>query len=434
MYQLGWGRLNINGQFANGLRWNNLQSNVVGLLAILGEGAVTSTSQVATLSRMIYLPRLLPAPQALLLPSRQNNLSPIPGQVVGVSSGNFRPYVNFLGHILLTAESLPEYAVKCIRIQRVNSKREIKARTYGPTWWVAVLGCVLSLILLGIGVWQRDGMAILADISLSLLSTLVGVTNKWRLKLPKRAGERNHWTPPGDVVIRYPKGSFIIVRCTEDVARELYFAPEGIDYHMQQPYKHRITALISSIILMFSVLFLSNAGTNSQVAFAVSYLILNAAYWTIAALPQNFHWDTSAFQVSPEAFNEAPTPVAKNLLKDSGHSRTKRSARNRSKRPPEPGCREHYVSYNETFTEALWKVIIATREIDWVRRSKAAPMSEAWDQWLNIALQVARDAPQPTLKDVKLGDRVEVVQFYNIPDWNARSALQLAMLQSSRKE
>ena len=100
-YRLGWGQLNEQQTDPwSTVQWNNLQLDIVGFLAILGESAVVSTSQVATLSRMIYIPRLLPAPQALLLPSRPENLSPIAGQAIGVTSGNKRDYINFLGHVL----------------------------------------------------------------------------------------------------------------------------------------------------------------------------------------------------------------------------------------------------------------------------------------------------------------------------------------------
>ena len=101
MYSFGWGQLNADqNDIDSKVQWNNLQLDIVGFFAILGESAVVSTSQVATLSRMIYIPRLLPAPQALLQPSRPENLSPIAGQAIGVTSGNLRQYVNFLGHVL----------------------------------------------------------------------------------------------------------------------------------------------------------------------------------------------------------------------------------------------------------------------------------------------------------------------------------------------
>jgi hypothetical protein len=50
MYKLGWGQLNYNQGVDGPLQWNNLQLDIVGFLAILGESAVISTSQVATLS------------------------------------------------------------------------------------------------------------------------------------------------------------------------------------------------------------------------------------------------------------------------------------------------------------------------------------------------------------------------------------------------
>jgi hypothetical protein len=91
------------------LQWNsvkltpgitNLQLDIVGFLAILGEGSVMASSQVATLSKMIFLPRLLPAPQALLRPNRPDKMDPINGIATAVHSGNIRNYVNYIGHTL----------------------------------------------------------------------------------------------------------------------------------------------------------------------------------------------------------------------------------------------------------------------------------------------------------------------------------------------
>lgn len=135
-------------------------------------------------------------------------------------------------------------------------------------------------MLLGLSIHLRDGMSIIAVVLLSLLSSLIGLGNYWELKLPKRKNNDENtmkgdgtngrkWTfrssnsssskksvikdekrntsckldtvergiapkeeedhvPMGDVVIRYPKGNFLIVRCHENVARELYFAPEEL--------------------------------------------------------------------------------------------------------------------------------------------------------------------------------------------------------------
>jgi hypothetical protein len=94
-YTLQW-----NNVHANGGTFGNLQLDIVGFLAILGEGSILASSQVATLSKMIYLPRLLPAPQALLRPNRPDKMNPVSGVATAVHSGNVRNYVNYVGHVL----------------------------------------------------------------------------------------------------------------------------------------------------------------------------------------------------------------------------------------------------------------------------------------------------------------------------------------------
>lgn len=93
-YSLQWNNISSIGGIAN------LQLDIVGFLAILGEGSVMASAQVATLSKMIYLPRLLPAPQALLRPNRPDKMNPVSGVTSAVHSGNVRNYVNYVGHVL----------------------------------------------------------------------------------------------------------------------------------------------------------------------------------------------------------------------------------------------------------------------------------------------------------------------------------------------
>jgi hypothetical protein len=80
---------------------NGIQLDIVGFLAILGEGSVLSNAQVASLSPITFLPRLMPAPQALLRPSRPSKLEPHNGYTVAVSAGNYRDYINHIGHMLV---------------------------------------------------------------------------------------------------------------------------------------------------------------------------------------------------------------------------------------------------------------------------------------------------------------------------------------------
>ena len=81
--------------------FKNFQLDIVGFLAVLGEGSVTANAQVSALSRLFYLPRLLPAPQALLPPSRPTELEPTPGWATGVTSGNHKDHVHHVASVLL---------------------------------------------------------------------------------------------------------------------------------------------------------------------------------------------------------------------------------------------------------------------------------------------------------------------------------------------
>lgn len=84
----------------NNIKLDALQLDIVGFLAILGEGSVLANAQVSTLSRWIFLPRLIPAPQALMRPTRPIRLETQPGWVTGVWSGNHRDNINHIGNIV----------------------------------------------------------------------------------------------------------------------------------------------------------------------------------------------------------------------------------------------------------------------------------------------------------------------------------------------
>lgn len=81
--------------------FQNFQLDIVGFLAVLGEGSVLANSQVSALSPLFYLPRILPAPQALLPPNRPAKLPSTPASVTAVSSGNSKDHVHHVAHVLL---------------------------------------------------------------------------------------------------------------------------------------------------------------------------------------------------------------------------------------------------------------------------------------------------------------------------------------------
>lgn len=80
---------------------DNFQLDIVGFLAILGESSILANAQVSALSRLFYLPRLLPAPQALLRVTRPATLPPEKASVTSVKSGNKKEHIHHVASILL---------------------------------------------------------------------------------------------------------------------------------------------------------------------------------------------------------------------------------------------------------------------------------------------------------------------------------------------
>jgi hypothetical protein len=304
---------------------------------------------------------------------------------------------------------MPEYSVRCVKIKRV-SEGTVKNRRMAPQSLLAVFGFVESAVLLALAIAYKDGMAILAVGLLSLLSTLVGVGNKWNLRLHKRNLQGP--VPEGDVVIRYPKGNFLVVQCTEEVARELYFAPEAIDYLITRPYVYRLISLVGTMMIMFGVISLANAQIQLQLAFAAAYILLNAAYWLVAALPSKMNWDMSCFRIEKQQFGKSNLDAIKWAKDEEEIAEAKEM---------DP---KTFTDYNPTFTWALWRAIIATKKIGWVEHSNATPNSPAWKHWIQDAWTQAQLATY----DEKTG-------VWNVPDWNPQAALtELLLLKDFRGE
>jgi hypothetical protein len=81
--------------------FSEFQLDIVGFLAVLGEGSILSTAQVSALSCLFYLPRLIPAPQALLRTSRPSALPSEVATVTAVHSGNIKEHLPHVASVLL---------------------------------------------------------------------------------------------------------------------------------------------------------------------------------------------------------------------------------------------------------------------------------------------------------------------------------------------
>lgn len=238
----------------------------------------------------------------------------------------------------------------------------------------------MSIAILVTSIVKQDGMALLAILLLSFLSTLVGIGSRWSLEFNERIATRP--VPRSDVVIQYPQGAFLIVKCEEDAentARQLYWHPPECRYRVGV-MAYRIISLVGTLMLMFGVIFLGNATLTLQICFAGAYLILNAAYWAVAALPLQWHWDLSHFSVD----------------------------------------RVHYAEGErcKTFTEALWKAIAISGSVQWVRWGKVAPVSDAWAKWLAEAEDVLKNRAKH-----EYGTDGTKEHPYELPVWDPEQAM-----------
>lgn len=307
---------------------------------------------------------------------------------MGTLSGNFRDHLNPIAALLHDHKKLDAYSVRFARITRevprseeehrnrdehkYNPSSQVTARTRSPLTLLSVLGCTMSVALLVLSIVKKDGMALLATILLSLLATIIGIGSRWSLELRKRSATRE--VLDSDVVIAYPKGSFLIVKCSEEIQRELYFAPEECHYQVGVT-AYRVLSLVTTLMLMFGVIFLGNASLVLQISFAAAYLILNAAYWIVAALPPQWNWDFSCFKFE---LIELSTP---------------------EKKP--------------NFTAALWTAIALTRSTEWIINGQIAPMNSAWRRWLDEAGRIAASG------DSKKDDKGRVI----LPTWKFQERL-----------
>lgn len=362
---------------------------MAGFLAILGEGSLEPIAQVATLSYLIYLPRLIPAPQTFLKTQRPEKLETTSNaKVVGVHSGNASEDIHHVAHALHRGDKLAPNTVQCVRVDEDETLDRPSIKRYGPLAILALLGFAMSITLFALSLYYDDGMALLATLSLSFLSTNTGIANKWQ-PTPNDPKPDKH-SPPGDVIIKYPQGAFIVVKCSERTARYLYFNPsERCIYSVRSTPIYRLLSLISTLLLMAGVVCLANSKIELQTAFAGSYMMINIFYWIGAALPPQRHWDLSRLKLSHVDLRGGIQP---------------RSAEEKVKTQP------------QTYTEALWKTIAVTGTKSWLMSTDWAPRTEAWAEWL-------REAEDAALAEPMVVSWREGQEVWRIRNWDSRQML-----------
>ncbi|KAF7864263.1 uncharacterized protein EAF02_010231 [Botrytis sinoallii] len=385
--------------------------DIVSLLAVIGESAMADHSQTMTSSWMCMLPRIIPAPQVLLKSSRPSRMPQVNAAVVGVHNGVYVQSLNFFPNIIHPIEELKPFEFKVFEIEHKNApppvvtpptpankerqvlatssiesslesgttpqprrrdtlrarithrgtnvdnkKPHVPARLWSPLNCLSLISFFLTIGLFIWAVLTHDGTACVALFTMSLASSIVGYASYWSPALMNR--NNNVKVLSGDVVIRTREGAFIVVKCKEEVARELYNGTEECQYYVNtDPY--RVLVGIGTCLLMVSVVLLGNCDFQMQISIGASYIVLNGAYWGVALMNKRRLWDLSSYKwkdITPE---------------DAKGANLEQNADDVDGRP--------------SFTRTLWYAIRETKKIGWVKTSGAAPSTPKWEKWLKEA-------------------------------------------------
>lgn len=400
----------------------NLQLDIVGIVAILGEASTLRVSQISALSWHHELPRLMPAPQALLKHSLEKRLPTEPGKVVGAYSGNVNTELNFFCQLLHPRE-LGNYEVELVTVKKREDMKDRPPYEVNPTSTLkvlSILGTALSVVLIVLSVVYDDGWALVGTILLSLTSTLVGFASRWRLEVNQPDKKQVIKAHDSDVVIFYPRtGAFRIVRCSEFESR-LYFTAESCKSLLDDSW-YRAFALSGTVTLIFGLISIGNAGTIMQVTFAATYVLLNIAYWLASAVGSHKHWihsyDVQTQKIElPLQMQRAPplptmspteaiveTPSGKKttfqLGDENASADLEKNATVRRRTTMRFRTASFQRRYTDTvtfaksgriFTTALWEAIALSGTSDWLARTNIAPKNDVWDKWICMAGEAAR--------------------------------------------
>ncbi|PWY92247.1 hypothetical protein BO70DRAFT_383869 [Aspergillus heteromorphus CBS 117.55] len=348
---------------------NKWRFDIIPLLAVIGSSAIQKHMQAITASPFAIFPRLMPAPESLLdtdRPTRPPSVKDV--KIVGVHSGTEFNELNFFANLIHNVDEMEKYEFRVYRIRYATRDSEdggelmkipemienhrsnrhripIQLKTF---CWLNFVTLISILITVGLYIWAgciHDGTALVGLATMSCSTSVASLSSRWYPRLTGRTSEAD--VPSGDVIIRTRAGAFILVYGDQNVIRELYEGMEDCEYMYKGKKHHRLLGT-STVLLMASIILLSNCGSVMQIAIGVAYIILNILYWLLALLvePRDL-WDMSRYNI--EYVEQRPSTPA------------------------------------STYTETLWAVINMSGSIDWVVNGEFTPSTPAWDQWLQDA-------------------------------------------------
>jgi hypothetical protein len=257
--------------------------------------------------------------------------------------------------VISSISDLPHHSVSVVRVTR-KPELHVEQKATTARLNLAVQGFLLALILLAFSIWSGDPQSAIATVCFSLFSSLAGYSNK---QIDQHAATRQFREKSSStsetVVISYPTGSFLVVYCDDEVARDLYFPQHTVAYALSLNV-YRLFTFVNRVVLWVGIFSLANAHIDSQVAWAFSYALLGSMYWAADTLQgAGYGHEAAGYQVSDERLPDADTM-------DDG-------------RFPE----------DSAFYQALCKAVVATKEVGWVVKSGLVPETAVWKEWVEKA-------------------------------------------------
>lgn len=251
-------------------------------------------------------------------------------------------HLPFFAHILHGGQSRHKpYWIYEVEVGRSGTQKQPSTRLLSPLNLLALLGLAFTIVLIAFAIDLGDGMAVVAVSLLSTTSALSGLSWRWGRSIEANDPFSNY--PPRKVVIRWPNGSFLLVHTNDGILRELYTNREGCSYNI---IGEQYQAIVGTgvILLILSIVALSNCEWEMQAAIALAYTVMHILYWFVAMLPMKWVWDMSMFTIKPK--NE-----------------------------------EDMRSY----IRVVSKLIKLTQSVEWVLKSEIVPDNPVWREWIREA-------------------------------------------------
>jgi hypothetical protein len=168
----------------------------------------------------------------------------------------------------------------------IQDRHGIPPAGSSPLHFLSIFSFLLTAGTIGLAALWGDGTAIIAIASVSLANSVISYTSFWSPLLFWRLSAG--LARDEDVVIRTRTGAFVVIRCREEVARELYTAGEECQYVSTRHSK--TLAALGLSFLMVALILLGNCTWRSKLLLCASYILLHGLYWIAALIPPKYFW------------------------------------------------------------------------------------------------------------------------------------------------